>query len=166
MMNATTTRARRQPSLPSPAAVLAVSLLGAALVGSALIGAQLPLVTSDRRAVAGLAILGWILCSMAGGPTIVTVGWRHPAVAAAIALGLCNVALILLVALDRADALAAAAGGLGIQASGNRIALVCLAAIMAVKILIGLTVRAAAARASTTRPAPAAQRVEHPAGRA
>ncbi len=111
-----------------------------------LAGAHLPLITSDRRAVAALALLGVILCSMTGAPTIRAIGWHHPAVLAAIGLGLCALTLIALVGLDWARVLGSVAAALGIEASGDRIAMVGLAGIIAAKVVLGIAIRAAASR--------------------
>lgn len=132
-------------STQSPAAGIAVpvgpiivAVIGIGLIVAFLAGAQLPLVTSDRRAVAALAVLGWVGCSMGVGPVTQAIGWRDPLVLAAIGLGVVALSLIAIVALDRADVLATVAGSVGLgDVPGNRIALVALGLVMVAKVGLG-----------------------------
>ncbi len=118
-----------------------LALAGIALVAAFLAGLQIPFVTSDRRAFAALAILGWIGCSVAVGPAIQAVGWRDPTIWAAAALGVCALALVAIVALDRTQVLGSLADAAGIRATGNRIALILFVAILFAKTLLTVTTR-------------------------
>ncbi len=126
-----------------PVGPIIVAVLGIGLIVAFLTGAQLPLVTSDRRAVAALAVLGWAACSMGVGPVTQAIGWRDPLVLAAIALGVVALLLIVVVALDRADVLATVARSVGLgDVPGNRIALVALGLVMLTKVGLGVAASA------------------------
>ncbi len=125
--------------LDFPVGPVFLTLVGAGLTVAFLGGTQLPLITSDRRAVAALVVLGWLACSMAVGPVTRALGWGDPLVLAAMGLGLLALTLIVLVALDRAAVLAAVPEALGVRGlSGNRIAFVSLALVLLAKVCLGV----------------------------
>ncbi len=122
-----------------PVGPVLLAVVGAGLTVAFLGGTELPLVTSDRRAVAALVVLGWIACSMAVGPVTQALGWTSPFVLAAIGLGVVALALIALVALDRAAILTAIPDAVGVHGlSGNRIALFGLAIVLLAKVCLGV----------------------------
>jgi hypothetical protein len=136
-MQAMTTRT---PGVPIIAHV--VEILVALFVVAVLTNTRVPLIGSDRAAFYALALIGIALCGAFGiGPTTTRRGWVHPITLIGIALGLVAFALVAAVVLERTSFL----DPLGMalyrdvgMVSGDRLAFIALASVMAVKVLINV----------------------------
>jgi hypothetical protein len=132
-------------SIESTLAPLFANVLGVLavmLVVAVLANISLPLIANDRVAFYALAAIGLTMCGVGGiGRAQATLGWLHPLTLVGISLGIVATLLIVAVLAGRTDAL----GPIGVAfygdsaglVSGERVALIALAIVMAAKWVLG-----------------------------
>jgi hypothetical protein len=127
-------------TIPNVLGIVALLLVLAILTGAA---GSLPLLASDQVAFYALVVIGIAMCVVGGlGQVPATLGWTHPITLAGTALGVLALVPAAAVLNGRADVLrpigSAIYGDTGASVSGERVALIVLAVIMAAKWALGL----------------------------